>query len=173
VIHGVAQVIAEAPKPALQESKSMWGRSRKTVVPAKQLTSVIDGLKEVYFNKVRPAGCTVHARRVDVAARAYCWKDALQDCDRFQSLCVGSNLSWLHIPAKSTGNRHPQVRSLEETFKFGSFFSPMLSESDFDAKPSVLLLGQYSTGAAMCFARICCRNLAGIWQLRCLNRVML
>ena len=39
-----------------------------------------------------------------------------------------------------------QVRPLEETYKFGSFFSPMLTESDFDAKPSVLLLGQYSTG---------------------------
>ena len=39
----------------LQESKSMWGRGKKTVVPAKQLTSVIDGLKEVYFSKVQSA----------------------------------------------------------------------------------------------------------------------
>ena len=39
-----------------------------------------------------------------------------------------------------------QVRPLEEQFKFGHFFSPLLNESDFDAKPSVLLLGQYSTG---------------------------
>jgi len=58
---GAAQVIAEAPKPVLQESKSMWGRNRKAVVPAKQLTSVIDGLKEVYFNKVRPTGRPVCA----------------------------------------------------------------------------------------------------------------
>lgn len=43
---------------------------------------------------------------------------------------------------------HPatQVRPLEEQFKFGHFFSPLLNESDFEAKPSVLLLGQYSTG---------------------------
>jgi EH domain-containing protein 1 len=40
----------------------------------------------------------------------------------------------------------PQVRPLEDAFKFGSFFSPLLHESDFEAKPSVLLLGQYSTG---------------------------
>ena len=40
-----------------------------------------------------------------------------------------------------------QIRPLEEAYKFGNFFSPALSESDFDAKPSVLLLGQYSTGA--------------------------
>ncbi len=39
-----------------------------------------------------------------------------------------------------------QVRPLEEQFKFGHFFSPLLNESDFEAKPSVLLLGQYSTG---------------------------
>jgi EH domain-containing protein 1 len=39
-----------------------------------------------------------------------------------------------------------QVRPLEDAFKFGSFFSPLLHESDFEAKPSVLLLGQYSTG---------------------------
>ncbi len=39
-----------------------------------------------------------------------------------------------------------QIRPLEHEFKFGHFFSPLLSESDFEAKPSVLLLGQYSTG---------------------------
>lgn len=39
-----------------------------------------------------------------------------------------------------------QVRPLEDQFKFGSFFTPLLHESDFEAKPSVLLLGQYSTG---------------------------
>lgn len=41
-----------------------------------------------------------------------------------------------------------QVRPLEDQFKFGSFFTPLLHESDFEAKPSVLLLGQYSTGGA-------------------------
>lgn len=39
-----------------------------------------------------------------------------------------------------------KVRPLEEAFKFGNFFSPCLVEGDFEAKPSVLLLGQYSTG---------------------------
>ena len=39
-----------------------------------------------------------------------------------------------------------RIKKIEEEFKFGSFFSPCLSEGDFDAKPSVLLLGQYSTG---------------------------
>lgn len=38
------------------------------------------------------------------------------------------------------------MRPLEDTFKFGNFFSPLMTESDFEAKPSVLLLGQYSTG---------------------------
>ncbi|QDZ22948.1 EH domain-containing protein [Chloropicon primus] len=39
-----------------------------------------------------------------------------------------------------------RIKKIEEEFKFGSFFSPCLSEGDFDSKPSVLLLGQYSTG---------------------------
>ena len=39
-----------------------------------------------------------------------------------------------------------QIRPLEESYKFGAFFSSYLNESDFYAKPSVLLLGQYSTG---------------------------
>ena len=39
-----------------------------------------------------------------------------------------------------------QIRPLEEAYKFGHFFSPLMTESDFEAKPSVLLLGQYSTG---------------------------
>jgi hypothetical protein len=39
-----------------------------------------------------------------------------------------------------------QIRPLEDAYKFGHFFSPLLSEGDFEAKPSVLLLGQYSTG---------------------------
>eukprot|EP00775_Hariotina_reticulata_P005540 gene5540-5776_t len=64
-------------------------RHGKKPVPQRIVTSIIDGLKQIYFHKVRP---------------------------------------------------------LEEQFKFGSFFSPLLLESDFEAKPSVLLLGQYSTG---------------------------
>ncbi len=39
-----------------------------------------------------------------------------------------------------------KVRPFEEQFKFGNFFSPLLTDADFDGKPQVLLLGQYSTG---------------------------
>eukprot|EP01026_Neomeris_dumetosa_P031985 TRINITY_DN2534_c0_g2_i1.p1 TRINITY_DN2534_c0_g2~~TRINITY_DN2534_c0_g2_i1.p1 ORF type:complete len:563 (-),score=89.04 TRINITY_DN2534_c0_g2_i1:198-1886(-) len=39
-----------------------------------------------------------------------------------------------------------RVRPLEEMYRFGNFYSPYLEPSDFDAKPQVLLLGQYSTG---------------------------
>lgn len=35
---------------------------------------------------------------------------------------------------------------LEETYKFHEFHSPMLDDPDFDAKPMILLIGQYSTG---------------------------
>lgn len=78
------------PKEEKKESSSWFSSSKqKKVLPGKVVTSIIDGLKQVYFQKIRP---------------------------------------------------------LEDQFKFGSFFSPLLHESDFEAKPSVLLLGQYSTG---------------------------
>lgn len=35
---------------------------------------------------------------------------------------------------------------LEETYKFHDFHSPQLDDSDFSAKPMVLLVGQYSVG---------------------------
>jgi len=35
---------------------------------------------------------------------------------------------------------------LEEYYQFESFHSPPLTDADIDAKPSVLLLGQYSVG---------------------------
>ena len=53
-------------------------------------------------------------------------------------------------PAPEAGGG-AQIRPLEEAYKFGGFFSSLLNESDFSAKPSVLLLGQYSTGEARCW----------------------
>uniref|UniRef100_A0A0L8I2Y3 Dynamin-type G domain-containing protein n=1 Tax=Octopus bimaculoides TaxID=37653 RepID=A0A0L8I2Y3_OCTBM len=35
---------------------------------------------------------------------------------------------------------------LEEYYRFHDFHSPMLDDSDFDARPMILLIGQYSTG---------------------------
>eukprot|EP00898_Chlorokybus_atmophyticus_P007677 jgi/Chlat1/7910/Chrsp68S07352 len=64
-------------------------KGKRGYIPAKVCTSVVDGLKRLYFEKVRP---------------------------------------------------------LEVMYKFSDFHSPLLAESDFDAKPTVLLLGQYSTG---------------------------
>uniref|UniRef100_A0A7S4B9K4 Calmodulin n=1 Tax=Chrysotila carterae TaxID=13221 RepID=A0A7S4B9K4_CHRCT len=39
-----------------------------------------------------------------------------------------------------------KIRPVEENYRFGEFYSPLLTDSDFDAKPMVLLLGQYSVG---------------------------
>ncbi|KEH33927.1 putative EH domain-containing protein [Medicago truncatula] len=39
-----------------------------------------------------------------------------------------------------------KLMPLEVTYRFNDFVSPLLTDSDFDAKPMVLLLGQYSTG---------------------------
>lgn len=39
-----------------------------------------------------------------------------------------------------------KLKPLEVTYRFNDFVSPALTNSDFDAKPMVMLLGQYSTG---------------------------
>ena len=55
-----------------------------------------------------------------------------------------------------------QIRPLEEAYKFGDFFSSYLNESDFHAKPSVLLLGQYSTGKTTFVKHLLKRDYPGI-----------
>lgn len=42
----------ESPKKAEPETSNSWFGKKPTAVPPAKLTSVIDGLKEVYFNKV-------------------------------------------------------------------------------------------------------------------------
>ncbi|PHT25732.1 EH domain-containing protein 1 [Capsicum baccatum] len=44
------------------------------------------------------------------------------------------------------GLYNEKLKPLERTYRFNDFASPTLTESDFDAKPMVMLLGQYSTG---------------------------
>ncbi|KAM3302544.1 EH domain-containing protein 1 [Capsicum chacoense] len=39
-----------------------------------------------------------------------------------------------------------KLKPLEVAYHFNDFVSPLLTDSDFDAKPMVMLLGQYSTG---------------------------
>jgi len=76
--------------PQEQSPSNKWFSSKSSKkIPLTAVTSVIDGLKKLYIEKLKP---------------------------------------------------------LEVTYKFNDFVSPLLTSSDFDAKPMVMLLGQYSTG---------------------------
>lgn len=69
---------------------AQWFSSKSSKkVPLSSVTSIIDGLKRLYIQKLKP---------------------------------------------------------LEVAYRFNDFGSPLLTNSDFDAKPMVMLLGQYSTG---------------------------
>ncbi|KAJ3696192.1 hypothetical protein LUZ60_001569 [Juncus effusus] len=70
---------------------NQWFSSKSSVkkIPLSSVTSVVDGLKRLYIEKLKP---------------------------------------------------------LEVAYRFNDFVSPLLTNSDFDAKPMVMLLGQYSTG---------------------------
>jgi len=45
---------------------------------------------------------------------------------------------------------------LEEHYSYHDFFSPALSDTDIEAKPFVLLIGQYSVGKVMCVCLSVC-----------------
>lgn len=51
---------------------------------------------------------------------------------------------------------------LEKEFKYGEFHSPYLNDGDFDAKPMVLLIGQYSTGKTTFIRYLLERDFPGI-----------
>ncbi|KAJ3678429.1 hypothetical protein LUZ60_002232 [Juncus effusus] len=76
-------------QPELPQSAKWFTTKSSKKIPLKCVTSIIDGLKKLYIEKLRP---------------------------------------------------------LEMMYNFSDFVSPLLTNSDFDAKPMVMLLGQYSTG---------------------------
>lgn len=39
-----------------------------------------------------------------------------------------------------------KILPLEQLYKFDVFYSPPLSDAEFDSKPQVMLIGQYSVG---------------------------
>jgi ATPase subunit of ABC transporter with duplicated ATPase domains len=54
-----------------------------------------------------------------------------------------------------------KIKPVEETYKFEYFHSPILTDSDIEAKPMVLLLGQYSTGKTTFIKYLLEREYAG------------
>ncbi|CAL9107586.1 unnamed protein product [Musa acuminata var. zebrina] len=78
-----------SPQHLLPASAAWFNSKASKKVPLSSVTSIIDGLKKLYIEKLKP---------------------------------------------------------LEVAYQFNEFVSPLLTNSDFDSKPMVMLLGQYSTG---------------------------
>lgn len=55
-----------------------------------------------------------------------------------------------------------KILPLEEHYQFHDFHSPQLEDADFDARPMVLLVGQYSTGKTTFIRHILERDFPGI-----------
>jgi len=55
-----------------------------------------------------------------------------------------------------------RLRPLEENYKFHDFHSPPMEDADFDSKPMVLLIGQYSTGKTSFIKYILERDFPGM-----------
>eukprot|EP00244_Chara_vulgaris_P011509 TRINITY_DN5720_c1_g1_i1.p1 TRINITY_DN5720_c1_g1~~TRINITY_DN5720_c1_g1_i1.p1 ORF type:complete len:556 (-),score=109.69 TRINITY_DN5720_c1_g1_i1:1253-2920(-) len=70
----------------------------------------------------------------------------------------------MNVTSIVDGLRHlymEKVRPLESTYRFQDFVTPLLTNSDFDAKPMVMLLGQYSTGKTTFIHHILQRDYPG------------
>ncbi|KAI3769156.1 hypothetical protein L6452_00256 [Arctium lappa] len=98
VMDGLDHLLSKAKKHSKSYDPEMNGTSQIEIssssksakkIPLKSVTSIVDGLKKLYIQKLKP---------------------------------------------------------LETMHRFYEFVSPQLTNSDFDAKPMVMLLGQYSTG---------------------------
>ena len=166
-----------------------WGRgaAKKSRLSTAECTSIVDGLKLIYFSKVlewMPLTPSASAAEQSTWCGNRKPLQALEErSDARAHLChlpfaaeppqppvnvaqehgrivAGLQGVCIECLALSTFTRlaawfleeqriicPAQIRPLEEVYKFGAFFSSYLNESDFYAKPSVLLLGQYSTGA--------------------------
>ncbi|XLS63755.1 hypothetical protein HN51_023729 [Arachis hypogaea] len=56
-----------------------------------------------------------------------------------------------------------KLKPLEVTYRFNDFVFPLLTNSDFEAKPMVMLLGQYSTGKTTFIKHLLKSNYPGKW----------
>ncbi len=54
------------------------------------------------------------------------------------------------------------VKPLEVQYKFDEFYSPILSDADFDSKPMILLIGQYSVGKTTFIRHLLQRDFPGM-----------
>lgn len=56
---------------------------------------------------------------------------------------------------------HNKVRPIEELYNYENFYSSPLSDAEIEAKPMVLLLGQYSTGKTSFVTKLLGQNYPG------------
>ena len=74
----------------------------------------------------------------------------------------GSGPDMAQITSKLKHVYRKYIRPIEEAYKFDVFFTPFLEDMDFDAKPMVLLLGQYSVGKTTFIKHLVKRDFAGM-----------
>eukprot|EP01018_Ginkgo_biloba_P008689 Gb_07601 [translate_table: standard] len=95
---------AKAQDKSIKSAQWFKSKSRHGALPLPSVTSIIDGLKKLYIEKLKP---------------------------------------------------------LEVVYNFTEFGSPLLTDTDFDAKPMVMLLGQYSTGKTTFIKHLLGANYSG------------
>ncbi|CAN5972079.1 unnamed protein product, partial [Sphagnum jensenii] len=137
------QMISLAQASGKDVSADMLSTYAETISPPK-----MDGLEELLMKPTRKVGVEGYLCDINLIVKVWA------GCGF--SLFAKSNIiiSLQIIPAASVTSivdglkklYLEKLKPLEVAYRFHDFALPMLTESDFDAKPSVMLLGQYSTG---------------------------
>ena len=148
--------------------RQRMGRRRRPAFDPGAFEDIVDGTKRIYCEKVRPleetylvkvrAHTHIHSRMPQQPApKATCHPTraigesapaAPPIALRARSLSLLADRASSpspHTDTSASAHRSAHTTRLRSAFS-QDFHYPLLSESDFDAKPMVLLCGQYSTG---------------------------
>lgn len=138
------------------------------------MVSVKDELHEIY-SQYNPAVSVTHSAKKLIVCQALGsleqtlkdWKGReaellLQVREKYNVDVDTSETDLNAISKKLKETYRKYIRPIEEAYKFDVFFTPYLEDVDFDAKPMVLLLGQYSVGKTTFIKHLVKRDFSGM-----------
>jgi len=165
---------AEGPEPGAGP-KSDYSRAAQIQVFAKSASSVDNSVRQrvIEFYKLYNPERANDNEAIDMLLKKYAGNTALLFDDLEHKYVRGEKIrlsqkktkkvTQTTIVTEGLSNMYMKsIRDLEEAFMFPKFHSPLLNPIDFEAKPMVLLVGQYSVGKTSFIRYLLKRDFPGI-----------
>jgi len=152
-----------------------YNRAAQNKAYAKSASSVDNSVRQrvIEFYKLYNPERADDDEAIDMLLKKYAGNSAKLFDDLEHKYVLGEKVQVRRKKAKSitqttivteglSGMYMKHVRHLEESFMFPKFHSPLLNPVDFEAKPMVLLVGQYSVGKTSFIRYLLKRDFPGI-----------